>query len=259
MSTPENKSINFEDLKKELTALSFADLKEEFITLRIEHVWKGGVKKEVLINAGIEALKEAQENQKVEETKNPETQNSVEGDVRKEGVIEFQFQEGETVLEQRHFDLIPGLEGAGFSIGDTLISEAGKPLFKKVDVEAAEELLNDERLQKVIERAKELGIETEGLDEDDLYEAILDAETLLQPESLEPVVEDEDQEEIENIEVEAEVVEEIVIDETLFTEEEIQENIEIVQANLHQAIPSTRIFLLRKADALEAALQRKRQ
>lgn len=268
MNTLENQSVNLEDLKKELLGLPFPELREKFNELDIASVWKGGVKKEVLINAGIEVLKERQENPVSEKpivediVEEPVTQEPA---VEKEDVIEFRFQEGETVLEEMHFTLVPGLKDIGFELGDTLISEPGKPFFKKVDLESAEELLNQERLQKVVERAKELGIETEGLEEDDLYEAILDAETLLDIELQKggPVDDEENPlvktEEVEDLEVEAEVVEIEVIDETKFTEEEILENIEITQANLSQAIPATRIFLLRKADALEAALSRKRK
>lgn len=215
MNTLENQSV--EDLKKKLGSLSFADLKEEFNTLGITHVWKGGVKKDVLINAAIEELTKQKP-------------------ITEELIVETSTEEK---VE------LPSLE---------VVSE-----------EDAEKLLEEERLQKVIDRAKELGIETEGLEEDDLYEAILDAEALLEPQDTETQVDDEDPnplvktEEVEDLEVEAEVVKIEVIDETLFTEEEILENIEITQANLQQALPATRTFLLRKADALEAALSRKRE
>lgn len=50
-----------------------------------------------------------------------------------------------------------------------------------------------------------------------------------------------------------------VIDETRFSEEELESNINICVANCSQALPDTRIALLRKIEALQLALIRKRE
>lgn len=163
------------EIKAELEALNYADLKAKFIELGIDSVWKAGVKKSVLIQSALQALENSPKS------------------------IAEEIEEEEIGEEAEEIEVVE------------------------------EEILTDE------ERRDSIGDEEVELQDKD----------------------PEDDEEFEE-EIEEAIVEEIeIIDEDKYTEAEILENIEIVQCNMVQAIPTTRNFLLKKLDALQKALERK--
>lgn len=203
------------EIKAELENLNYADLKAKFIELGIGFVFKAGVKKSVLIQSAMKALEFIEEETEIsaEET---EKKASTEEDEDQE-----ELPEGEYEIDEEALVEYPKLVQMGFTVGDTLVVEVGKPWSKK---EIKEDPIKNE-------------------------EAELQAKSSIDLEGEEAEVR------VEEIEV---IVEEIeTIDEDLYTEAEILENIEIVQCNMIQAIPTTRNFLLRKLDALQKALDRK--
>jgi len=260
------------EIKAELEALTYAELKAKFAELGIESVWKAGVKKSVLIQSAMKALEEAPEpiaeeipaeeieEEESEEEEIPaeeiEEEESEEEEIPAEEIEEEESEEeeipaeeievveekiltdqkadseelpeGEYELDEEAFVEYPKLVQMGFVVGDTLVVEAGKPWSKK-EIEKEEESYTH-TLEVDLNKGE---IYAEGpVDLDD----------------------EEAEEEVEEI-APAEEVE--VIDEDKYTEAEILENIELVQCNMIQAIPTTRNLLLRKLDALQKALDRK--
>ena len=206
--------IDVVGLREQLSVLKLDELKEKFEELGIADHWKNGMNKQSLVEKGISAYVEL---------KNQEEESPLE-----ERDLTVEIPEGEYEIDSETLDEYPELAKLGFSIGDILVHEEGKPFYKKVvtvenlEVQNPVVVTEEEKLTQVIEEEEET---TTKLNED--------GEEFIQ-----------------------EYVPE-VIDETLYTEEEILENIEICQANCHQALPDTRLTLLRKIDALKLALERK--
>lgn len=221
METQISTPIDIVGLREQLSKLTLDNLKIQFEKLGIIDHWKNGMNKQSLVEKGIAAYVELQGSKKPVETTET-TRNLVE----EIPVGEYDVDE-ETLIE------FPELIELGFSIGDVLVHEEGKAFFIK-EVEA-----------EVIETIK-----------------VEDAEVLVPVEEETVLVEEEIEEDEEEILDGNEVVKEYepeVIDESKYTEEELLENIEICNANCRQALPSTRTTLLRKVDALELALERKRK
>lgn len=227
METQISTPIDIVGLREQLSKLTLDNLKIQFEKLGIIDHWKNGMNKQSLVEKGIAAYV-ALKATEVVVTRNLVEEIPVgEYDVDEETLIEF-----------------PELIELGFSIGDVLVHEESKPFFIK-EIEA-----------KVVETIKVEDAEV-------LVPVLEETVLVVEPKSQIPVEgEEEIEEEGEEILDGNEVVKEYepeVIDESKYTEEELLENIEICNANCRQALPSTRITLLRKVDALELALERKRK
>lgn len=230
------------EIKAELEALAYAELKTKFAELGIESVWKAGVKKSVLIQSAMKALEEVSEPiaeeipaEEIEEEESEEEEIPAEEiEVIEEEILTDQkadseeLPEGEYELDEEAFVEYPKLVQIGFVVGDILVVEAGKPWSKK---EIEKSPIEDEEDKS----------QTVALDPEDEEEG--EEETI--EETIEEAIAEAIAEEIE------------IIDEDKYTEAEILENIEIVECNMVQAIPTTRNFLLKKLDALQKALGRK--
>jgi hypothetical protein len=270
--------IDIVGLRERLKGLKLDELEQAYTDLGIADVWKKGANKALAVETAIKAVVERQSVQEKEEVIQP-TPVVEKEEVSDETGSEDEVPEGEYEVDQDVLDEYPHLVEMGFNIGDTLVVESGKPWSKKVDVEDIKVIDPiDETAgivtEKTIEEADELikglnnGIEfNESLSKEDLEDLVngvprktVDAElAALNGGTPHDIVKEEVFEpQIPVKEVIGEYVPE-VIDETLYTEEELEENIEICTANCNQAIPETRIFLLRKIDALTLALERKRK
>lgn len=245
--------IDIVGLREKLQGLTLEGLKQEFINLGIEEAYKNGANKASLVEKGIAAYVE----------KNTVSENQV-GTI--EPTLEEQIPEGEYDVDADTLIEFPQLIELGFSVGDILVHEEGKPIFKKevtnlvsnIEVVEEEELVGSDHpdfgtqgigTRKTIEEADE---EIKGLNSQ--IPGAISEDTIEDNSEI-----DTTSEIVSEIEVEdGEYVPE-VIDETKYTEEELEENIEICSANCNQALPETRILLLRKIDALELALERKRK
>jgi hypothetical protein len=268
--------IDIVGLRERLKGLTLDKLEEAYTELGISNVWKKGANKALAVET---AIKTVVERQSVQEEEEP-TPVEKEEVVSDEAGSEDEVPEGEYEVDQETLNDYPQLVEMGFNIGDILVVEERKPWSKKVDVEGIEVIdpidetagistkLSPEEAEELIKGLNN-GIEfNESLSREDLEDLvngiprkIVDAELAALNGGIPHDIVKEETPTNETI-VEEEVVTEYqpeVIDETLYTEEEIDENIVICQANCNQAIPETRIFLLRKIDALELALERKRK
>lgn len=247
-------------LKAELEKTDYKDLKVKFIELGIESAWKNGVKKAAVIQLGLQALEiqelasiEVKEETVVKPTDN--TGASLEEEESEDNEEEV-LEDGEYELDEDAFVEYPQLIEMGFAVGDTLVVEAGKPWSKKEDeedfqtkgpIDDSETVgivgnLTTEEADKLIKGLNGGEEYNENLNEDDSDE------------------DNEDEEEDEKIDSFEKTVSEsgvVKIDESKFTLEEIQENIDITEGLIPQSIPSTRIILLHKLEALQAAHARK--
>lgn len=230
--------IDVVGLREKLSKLTSEKLREEFISMDIEAAWKGGMNKAALVEKGIAAYVE--KNTEVVDTEEEEGAETI--------------PEGEYEVDQDLLDEFPGLVEVGFNLGDILISEEGKPYSKKEErgegLTVGEHNIDQELLDeypKLIDEGYILG-DTIVVTETFSYSKKVVKNTKV----VDPIVVEKP------LEVEGEYIPEI-IDETKFSVEEIQENIDICFANCSQAIPSTKIFLLRKIDALTLALERKKK
>lgn len=232
MSTEVKTPVDIVGLREELSKLTYDKLKEKAEELGVISVWKNGVNKQTAVENILKAYveKNTVETPSVDETPVETTEES------------GTFPEGEWDIDEATLVEYPELVEKGFSVGDVLVVEAGKPWFKKdfseeiTGTEGIVSTLTSEEADKIIKEAnggENLGDST-----------------------------------VENLENSVEVVEEEVvseeyvpeiIDETLYSEEDLVGNIEICQANTYQALPETRIKLLRKIEALSLALERKRK
>lgn len=205
------------EIKADLEATDYKDLGEKFKELGIADVWKGGAKKATLVQLALKTLEERGLPVEGEEESNTE-----------------EIPVGEWEVDQELLDEFPSLTIAGFNVGDVLVVEAGQPFKKRVD---DVEEIEDPAL---------------------LEDPITKIENDLKPETLADLPKPGADSEDEDLEVETEaLVEEDRIDETKFTLKDIEENLTITKANLRQALPATRNFLLKKLDSLERALERK--
>ena len=211
MSTEVKTPIDIVGLREEFSKLTYDKLKEKAEELGVISVWKNGVNKQTAVENILKAYveKNTVETPSVDETPVETTEES------------GTFPEGEWDIDEATLVEYPELVEKGFSVGDVLVVEAGKPWFKK-------------------DFSEDAVIPGENLGDS----------TVKNPENSVEVVEEEV--------VSEEYVPEI-IDETLYSEEDLVENIEICQANTYQALPETRIKLLRKIEALGLALKRKRK
>lgn len=293
MSTEVKAPIDVVGLREELQKLTLDQLKNKFIGLGIESVYKNGANKQALIEKGITAYVELQKT--ISETlvidpvvvKPEELQGVV--------VIET-IPEGEYDIDEETLIDYPVLVERGFAIGDVLVVDSeGNWTNGSIDVVEGIETKNTPEDLNVSE-PESPNFGTEGIStRKTIEEADAEIKKLNSTEEttigtnkggehielskvkvneelanlnggsapIETLVEDLDvdntpEETTRDSEVSGEYVPE-VIDETLYSEEDLVENIQICTANCSQAIPSTRIFLLRKIDALEAALERKRK
>lgn len=244
MSTEVKAPIDIVGLRERLSKVTYDNLKVEAETLGVPEVWKGGVNKQTMVEKIIKAYvaKTESESTVVEETQVSEPEAIVEPS------LEEQIPVGEYDVDEETLDEFPGLVELGFNVGDVLVVEEGKPFYKK----EVEEIIVDSPEELKI-KPEDPAFGTEGI------------VSHLTPEEADELIKKENGgiEYNENLsenseEVIGEYVPE-VINETLFTEEELQENIDICTANCSQALPQTKIFLLRKIDALQAALERKQK
>lgn len=239
MSTEVKTPIDIVGLREEFSKLTYDKLKEKAEELGVISVWKNGVNKQTAVENILKAYVE----------KNTIDTPSVDETTQESGT----FPEGEWDIDEATLVEYPELVEKGFSVGDVLVVQAGKPWFKKdlggeiTGTEGIVSNLTPEEADKIIKEANG-GVE---FSEDAVIsEENLGDSTVENPENSVEVVEEEV--------VSGEYVPEI-IDETLYSEEDLVENIEICQANTYQALPETRIKLLRKIEALSLALGRKRK
>lgn len=241
-------------LKAELERTDYKDLKARFIELGIESSWKNGVKKAAVIQLGLQAL-EIQELASIEvkevavvET----TDNATPGDLLEEEESE---DSGEEALEDGEYEIdeealveYPQLIELGISVGDTLVIVEG--VWSKKEVEE-----NSETAGITTKKSpEEADAEIKALNGGKKYSENLNDEN---QDSSEEEEESEEEETIDSFEKTVEQKEKEVVDESKFTLEEIRENIDITEGLIPQSIPSTRIILLHKLEALQAAHARK--
>lgn len=281
------KTIDVVGLREILSGLTLDELKAKFIELGIESAWKNGANKQTAIEKGIKAyvaLKESEAVKPAEEK--PVDPSAVTGAVPKTPAVETEDQNPEEEFPAGEYDIdeetlidYPHLIEMGFSIGDVLVVEEGKPYYKKDDSEGTDGIvskLTPEEADALIKKengGKEYsedlinGVPRSQVNEElaklnggqDAIKA--EQDLLKETEEQNPLVKTD--ESISETEVVGEKVvgeyEPEVIDETLYSEEDLLENINICTANCNQALPETRIKLLRKIDALQAALDRKQK
>lgn len=281
MSTKSNKPIDVVGLREKLSHLTYDKLKAEAEVLGVISIWKNGINKQTAVENVIKAYVEKVElenSTKLEEEGTEIPVDSIE-----------EIPEGEYDVDEDTLIEYPVLIEMGFAIGDVLVVETGKPWSKK-EVVLEKEVINSFEEYLASDLRRQSYIDNPNFPNQELLEERLskvnDADKskwreYIQENGLDlvkAVPGEQINEELANLNVEKEVVEtpveEIevedeqvetgeyvpeVIDESKFTEEELQENIEICQANCSQALPATRIFLLRKIDALQLALERKQK
>lgn len=272
MATTKRSLVEVQALKEELTKMDYPLLKAKLTELGVAHVWKGGVKKSAIVQAALKALEEKENEDpadsttdasKTEESKDGESEDTEEDEEEVEDetpALPF----GEIKITADKLDLFPSLAEAGFNIGDILVNEEGKPWYKKEDSkpeETDESYENSEEGTKGISTRKtieEADAEIKALNGDVEEEESEDDEDEVDPNG-DTGSEDQDDEEDEVDSFEKTVAqdEKEVIDESKFSLEEIQENIDITNGLIPQSIPSTKIILLHKLEALEAAKERK--
>lgn len=274
-----NKVIDPVGLREELKVLTLDKLKEKYVEYGIEDLWKNGTNKAIAVDIAVKAITE--KNSAPAEEEKPEDQNLTQDAESTDSSIEDNEEDyiepGEYEVDQDTLDEYPALVDQGFNVGDTLVVEEGKPWYKKEVEEPyseSEEGTKNIGTQKSIEDADaEIKGDNANIKEGDITDLnddpskgpwkevdgklLKDAGESVDP-NQQPIVEEDEEEILDGNEVVKEYVPE-VIDESLFTGEDILENIEICQANLKDALPATRITLLRKIEALEAALERKRK
>lgn len=238
MSTEVKTPIDIVGLREEFSKLTYDKLKEKAEELGVVSVWKNGVNKQTAVE---NILKAYVEKTAVDETPVETTQGS--------GI----FPEGEWDIDEDTLVEYPELVEKGFSVGDVLVVEAGKPWFKKdlgEEITGTEGIVSTLTLEEADKIIKEANGGVEFSEDVVISQENLGDSTVENPENSVEVVEEEV--------VSEEYVPEI-IDETLYSEEDLVENIEICQANTYQALPETRTKLLRKIEALSLALERKRR
>lgn len=253
METQISTPIDIVGLREQLSKLTLDNLKIQFEKLGIIDHWKNGMNKQSLVEKGIAAYVELQGSKKPVETT----------EVSRNLVVEIPV--GEYDVDEETLIEFPELIELGFSIGDVLVHEEGKAFFiKGVEAEVIETIKVEDAEVLVPEGNENPNLRTEGITTKKTIEEV-DSEIKKLNKSV-PVFEEtvsvEEEVDEEEILDGNEVVKEYepeVIDESKYTEEELLENIEICNANCRQALPSTRITLLRKVDALELALERKRK
>jgi len=257
MSTENVAPIDIVGLREKLSKLTYDKLKEEATALGVESVWKGGVNKQTAVENIIKAYvaKTELENpvKPTEEITVIESEEKI--DTPEESIEEIP--EGEYDIDEDTLIEYPVLIEMGFAIGDVLIVEVGKPWSKKDLSDGTDGISTTKTIEEVDKEIKDLNGGKE-YDENLLQDSIN-----TKPPVDETDEEDEEEKPIEEIEVEEEVetgeyVPE-VIDESKYSIEDLEENIQICQANCYQALPATRIHLLRKIDALQLALDRKQK
>jgi len=279
MSTKSNTPIDIVGLREKLSKLTYDKLKAEAEVLGVISIWKNGINKQTAVENVIKAYVEKVELENsiipVQEIETPVV--SIE-----------EIPEGEYDVDEDTLIEYPVLIEMGFSIGDVLIVEIGKPWSKKEVINSFEEYLTsdlrrqsyidnpnfpnqellEERLSKVNDADKSSWLEYIQVNGLDFINGVSRNQINEELANLNggpaPVKKEDEEKPVEEIEVEDEQVETgeyvpEVIDESKFTEEELLENIEICQANCNQALQATRIFLLRKIDALQLALERKQK
>lgn len=241
-------------LKAELEGTDYKDLKARFIELGIESSWKNGVKKAAVIQLGLQAL-EIQELASIEvkeATVVKPTDNATPGDLLEEEESEDNEEEaledGEYEIDEEALVEYPQLIELGISVGDTLVIVEG--VWSKKEVEE-----NPETAGITTKKSpEEADAEIKALNGGKEYSENLNDEDQDNSEEEES---EEEEEIIDSFEKTVEQKEKEVIDESKFTLEEIQENIDITEGLIPQSIPSTRIILLHKLEALQAAHARK--
>lgn len=278
-----NKVIDPVGLREGLKDLTLVQLKEKYVEYGIEDLWKNGTNKAIAVDIAVKAITEKPS--KDAGAEKPESESSESQDDGQEDTgSEDEIEPGEYEVDQDTLDEYPALVEQGFNIGDILVIEEGKPWYKKEDVvreRSIEEVDADIKEQNANIKPEDITDPTDipangPHKERNLSKDAVDSETIngvsretinseladLNGGAVEseyvPAVEEDEEEILDGNEVVKEYVPE-VIDESKFTEEEFLENIEICQANLKDALPQTRITLLRKLEALEAALERKRK
>jgi hypothetical protein len=262
-------------LKAQLSKLTLDELKVKFEELGISSAYKNGANKAALVDKGVKAYVELQnsisETPVVEpevinpeivspEVLNPEVEETIEDSVKE--IVEEQVDELDTIPEGE-YDIdedtlgdYPELVKLGYQVGDTLIVDADGKWTREVSPESPEfgtigittRKTPEEADAEIKEANKDLVIDETSVVQD------VPEDSLVNQETVEQVVEETTKETSKTGEYVPEV-----IDESKFTIEELEENILICEANCKQALPETRVFLLRKVEALQAALDRKRK
>lgn len=244
MSPKSNTPIDVVGLREKLSHLTYDKLKAEAEVLGVISIWKNGINKQTAVENVIKAYVAKVE---LENSTKP-----VEVVSEEEEGTEFpvdsieEIPEGEYDVDEDTLIEYPVLIEMGFSIGDILVVEIGRPWSKKeVEYNGSPDDREDDLINGVprSEINKELANLNGGL-----------APVEKTDEEKKPIEEIEVEEEVET----GEYVPEI-IDESKYSIEELEENIQICQANCYQSLPATRIHLLRKIDALQLALDRKQK
>jgi hypothetical protein len=253
--------VEVQALKEELTNLEYKDLKARLVELGVAHVWKGGVKKSALVQSALQALEEKDNevaNTKVPAVEDSKDDESQDDESEEEDEIEEEEDEapvlpkGELKVTEGLLDLFPGLSASGFNVGDTIVNDGENPIYKKENEESFEDSedgtkgivsnLSPEEADKIIK---------------DLNGGKEYSENLNDGESEEEDEDNNEEDEIDSFEKTVAQDTKQHIDESKFTLEEIQENIDITEGLIKQSIPSTRIILLHKLEALQGAKERK--
>lgn len=273
MSTQSKTPIDIVGLREKLSHLTYDKLKAEAEVLGVISIWKNGINKQTAVENVIKAYvaKVELENSTKPVEVVPEEEEGTEFPVDS---IE-EIPEGEYDVDEDTLIEYPVLIEMGFAIGDVLVVETGKPWSKK-EVVLEKGVINSFEEYLASDLRRQSYIDNPNFPNQELLEERLskvnDADKskwreYIQENGLDlvkAVPGEQINEELANLNVEKEQEETgeyvpEVIDESKFTEEELQENIEICQANCNQALPATRIFLLRKIDALQLALERKQK
>ena len=229
LSTP----IDVVGLRDKLSKLTSEQLRQEFITMDIESSWKGGMNKAALVEKGIAAFVE--KNTVAEQSKEEEVET---------------IPEGEYDVDQDLLDEFPELSEQGFNIGDVLVVVEGESYSKKPVEQVKSDLDESDGTADIGTR------KTIELVDKEIKEANKD---IVKEDSKEEDSKEEDSKEEDSKEEDSKEYVPEVIDEKKYSIEELEENIELCQANCSQALPATKVFLLRKIDALTLALERKRK
>lgn len=237
-------------LRQELSVLNYGQLEEKYIELGFKDIWKKGANKQTALEKLIGAIVEKNG---VVEDEQEETLESQKPDAVPEAIEEEGIPVGEWDVDEDLLDEFPELVAAGFTIGDVLVHEEGKPFYRK-NTELNESLSSQDTGSE-----EDVNITVKGFEEEETTEEESEDQKLFdkvgfgkstntEEEGTEPL---KSEEKVYEYEPE-------VIDETKFSVEELEENLQLCMLNAKQALPSTRITLLRKAEAIQVALDKKK-
>lgn len=235
--------MSVQDEQERLLALTSVELKAEFEAAGIPELWKQNAKKADMVNLFIESveIEEEESEEEFEEESDEESdeeEESDEAEIEEEEIV-APIAGGEVDSEEESDGKLISPEDFEEESDEELISQATTP----EEMEALKERMGEEwTMRNFPEDFEDESVKTPMEPSEQITPEMTLAEMEIEREAaairdLFPPVED--------------------IDEDLYSVEDLEENIILVQANLLQALPHTRTFLVKKMEKIQEALERK--